>query len=204
MNQESVIIYSHDLGKQHEKEIVLERDGEILRRLFIFVDAVPAEMQYTVRLQGRGSRAEIGIAYLGKRKDTTEMDIKIFHEAAETYGRVTAKAALFDDSRFIFRGMLDIGPEAKGADSYLLAKGLMVSPRARAEIYPYLEIRTDEVKASHGSSVGRLDERQLFYLQSRGIAKAEAEKIILSSYFRDVARDMPSEYRKKFFQGGSA
>jgi len=200
----SEIICSRELGARHEREIVLGKDGEILRQLFIFVDVVPAEMRYTIRLKGRASRAEIGIAYVGRQQDVTEMDVKILHEAPDTYARVTAKAALFDDARLVFRGMLDIAPSAKGADSYLLAKGLMVSPRARAEIYPYLEIRTDEVKASHGSSVGRLDERQLFYLQSRGIAKAEAEKIILSSYFRDVARDMPSEYRKKFFQGGSA
>jgi len=196
----SEIIYSRNLGERHEQEIVLEKDDELLRQLFVFIDAVPAEMRYTVRLAGRASRAEIGIAYLGREQDTTEMNVTILHEANETYARVTAKAALFDDSRFIFRGMLDIGPEAKGADSYLLAKGLMVSPRARAEIYPYLEIQTDEVKASHGSSVGRIDERALFYLQSRGIAKADAEKIILSAYFRDVARDMPVEYREKFFQ----
>ncbi len=194
------IIYSCDLGEGREKEIVLEKEGEVLRRLFIFADAVPAEMRYTVRLRGRRSRAEILIAYLGRNKDDTNMDITIVHEAPDTYGRVIAKAALFDDARFVFRGMLEIASSAKGADSHLLAKGLMVSPRARAEIYPYLEIKTDEVKASHGSSVGRLDERQLFYLQSRGIAKAEAEAIILSSYFRDVTQYMPQAYRQKFFQ----
>jgi len=48
--------------------------------------------------------------------------------------------------------------------------------------------------------MGRIDERQLFYLQSRGIAKAEAEAIILSAYFRDIAQGMPIEYRNKFFQ----
>ncbi len=198
------IIYSRELGERHDEEIVLEKDGETLRQLFIFADVVPREVRYTVRLRGRGSRAEILIAYIGKNKDDTSMDITIVHEAPETYGRVIAKAALFDDARFVFRGMLDIGRDAKGADSYLLAKGLMVSPRSRAEIYPYLEIKTDEVKASHGSSVGRLDERQLFYLQSRGIAKAEAEAIILSSYFREVAQDMPIEYQKRFFQQVSA
>ena len=198
------IIYSRDLGERYEKEVVLEKDGEALRQLFIFADAVPAEVRYTVRLVGRGSRAEIAVAYLGRGQGATQMDITIRHEAPETYGRVRAKAALFDDARFVFRGMLDIAPTAKGADSYLLAKGLMVSPRARAEIYPYLEIQTDEVKASHGSSVGRLDERQLFYLQSRGIAKTEAEAIILSAYFRDVAQEMPIEYQKKFFQQVSA
>ena len=198
----SVIIYSRELGERHEKEIVLEKEGEILRQLFVFADTVPREMKFRVRLAGRGSRAEIAIAYVGRQQDATSMDVTIFHEAPDTYGRVTAKAALFDEARLVFRGMLDIGPHAKGADSYLTAKGLMVSPLARAEIYPYLEIQTDEVKASHGSSVGRIDERQLFYLRSRGIAKAEAEKIILSAYFRDIAQGMPAAYQKKFFQSG--
>lgn len=197
---EGVIIYSRELGERHEREIVLEEDGQTLRQLFIFADAVPAAVRHTVRLRGRGSRAEIAIAYMGRQKDGTNMEVAVLHEAPETYARVTAKAALFDDARFVFRGMLDIAPAARGADTFLLAKGLMVSPRARAEIYPYLEIRTNEVKASHGSSVGRLDARQLFYLQSRGIAKPDAEAIMLSAYFRDVAQDMPIPYRKKFFQ----
>ena len=114
------------------------------------------------------------------------MDITLVHDAPDTYGRIIVKSALFDRSKFVFRGMLEITERGKGSDSYLLAKALMISPQARAEVYPYLEIKTDEVRASHGSSVGRIDPSQLFYLQSRGLKKQKAEQIILSGYFGEL------------------
>lgn len=183
-----------------QDEIVIKKDGEVSKKLLIFVDEVPNMVNLRIRLAARGSRAEIMVAYLGHQNDETVINITIVHDAPETYGRVTAKAALFDQSRFMLNGMLEITPNGKGTDTYLLAKGLMVSPQARAEIYPHLEIKTDDVKASHGSSVGRLDPRQLFYLQSRGIGQPAAEQILLSGFFRDVAAEMPPEYAAKFFQ----
>lgn len=166
----------------------------------IFAEAMPRSVDLKVRLTGERSRAEIVVAYLGKGVHESEMNITLVHDAPETYGRVTAKAALFDQSRLVFRGMLEVTPKGKSSDTYLLARGLIVSPEARAEVYPYLEIRTDEIRASHGSSVGHLDRSQLFYLQSRGVSRSEAEEIILAGFFRDMAREMPQEYAEKFFQ----
>ena len=69
-----------------------------------------------------------------------------------------------------------------------------------AEVHPYLEIETDEVRASHGSSVGMIDKKILFYLESRGVERARAEHMALSGFFRNSTNALPEEYRKKFFQ----
>lgn len=183
-----------------EKEIVISEECGEFVKTFLFVDDIPETVDLNIRLAGRGSRAEITMLYIGRNKDETEMDINIAHEAPDTYGRVIIKAALFDESRLVVKGMLKIAQEARSADSYLLAKALLVSPKARAEIRPELEILTDEVKASHGTSIGRIDERQLFYLQSRGIEKSEGEKLLLAEFFRDVARGLSWGDRNKFFQ----
>ena len=194
-----MITYSHALPRDWQEEIVVSGDKK-LKWLLVFADQMPKVADLRIRLAGRGSRAELVIVHLGRGDENAEMNITLIHEAPETYGRITVKSALFDQSRFVFRGMLDVRPEAKGADTYLLAKGLVISPEARAEMYPYLEIATDEVRASHGSTVGHLDKNQLFYLQSRSVSRKEAERIILAGFFRDVAREMPIEYAKKFFQ----
>lgn len=183
-----------------KKEIIVSGEKEAFVETFLFIDEQPKTVDLKIRLAARGSRAEIKMLYIGRNKDETDMNITLMHEAPETYGRVIIKAALFDESRLVVKGMLEIKEEAKGADSYLLAKALLVSPKARAEIRPELEILTDEVKASHGTSIGRIDERQLFYLQSRGIEKAEAEKLLLAEFFRDVTSGLPAEDRGKFFQ----
>ncbi len=195
-----MITYSHNLPEVWREEITLADDGEQKSFMLLFADKMPKFSDLRIKLSGRGSRAELVIAHLGQGDENTEMNVTLIHEAPETYGRITVKSALFDKSRFVFRGMLDVRPEAKGSDTYLLARGLMVSPLARAEIYPYLEIATDEVRASHGSTVGHLDRNQLFYLQSRGLSREEAERIILAGFFRDVAKEMSQEYAERFFQ----
>lgn len=195
-----MLVYSPKLGDEWKEEFVVSGEGEIRKWLLVFVDQMPRVVDVKIHLRGRQSRAELMMAYVGRGEDETSASITLLHEAPETFGRVTVKSALFDRSRFVFRGMLAITPEGKGSDSYLLAKGLMVSPHTRAEIYPYLEIKTDEVRASHGSSVGRLNEEELFYLSSRGVSRLDAERIILSGYFQDVASHFPPEYAEKFFQ----
>ncbi|MBI4120593.1 MAG: SufD family Fe-S cluster assembly protein [Parcubacteria group bacterium] len=194
-----MITYSHNLPRNWQEEMAVPEDKE-LKWLLIFCDQMPENVDLRIRLAAPKSRAEVSVIYLGCNGEGTAMNIRLVHEAPETYSRVTAKAALFDQSRFEFRGMLKVEREAKGSDTYLLAKGLMVSPEARAEIYPYLEIATNEIRASHGSTVGYLDKNQLFYLQSRGLSRGEAERIILAGFFRDVAKEMPAEYAAKFFQ----
>jgi len=194
------IIYSKDVREMAEKEIVVSKECEVLIETLLLVDQLPKTVSLKIRLAGRGSRVEIVILYFGRNKDEIDMTITLIHEAPETYGRVILKAALFDQSRLTFRGMLDIKEHAKGADSYLLAKALVLSPSAKAEIYPYLEIKTDEVKASHGSSIGAIDERALFYLMSRDITKERAQNILLAEFFRDVAGELPKQYQKQLFQ----
>lgn len=183
-----------------KKEIIVSGEKEAFVEAFLFMGETPKTVDLNIRLAARGSRAEVTVLYIGRNKDETNMSITLVHEAPETYGRVIIKAALFDESRLIVHGMLEIQEGAKGADSYLLAKALLVSPKARAEIRPELEILTDEVKASHGTSIGRIDERQLFYLQSRGIAEEEAKRLLLAEFFRDVTSGLSAEDRRKFFQ----
>ena len=204
------ITYSKNLGDAAQKEIAVSGEREALAETFLFVvdparsggslGGMPKKVDLKIYLAGRGSRAEVIFLYVGRGKDETEMNITLAHEAPNTYGRVMIKAALFDESRLTVRGMLDIRHEAAGSDSYLLAKALLVSPKARAEVCPYLEIATDEVKASHGTSIGRIDERQLFYLASRGIGDEDGKRLLLAEFFRDAVKELSEEDQKKFFQ----
>lgn len=194
------IIYSSKLGIGWDREIRVGRENKTPRLVLVFADAMPQEARLKVRLCDLRTRVEIVAVYLGRGNSTTAMDIVVRHEAPETYSRVTMKAALFEKAHLKFNGRIEIAPEAKGSDSYLLARSFLVSPNARAEIQPHLEIGTNEVNASHGSSIGRLDEKALFYLQSRGIPRLCAAPLILSDFFRDVAKDLPPSYQEKFFQ----
>lgn len=193
-------IFSKDLPPVWEENIILSKKGESIHWNIVFAEKVPERVYLKIHLAAPKSRAVISLATIGKGKMNTEVNIAFLHDAGETYGRVIAKAALFDESRFVLKGMLHVTEQGKGADTYFLGKALLLSNAARGEIYPHLEIETNEVKASHGSSVGKLDERSMFYLGTRGIDPAKAEAILLGSFFRELGRFLPDEAGATYFQ----
>ncbi len=196
-----MVLYSENFPEGWREEIVVTDE---LKLLVVFADAMPARGHLAVRLVAPRARAEVTALCLGRNADAASFEVELIHAAPETYGRVAARAALFDESRFSLRGVIKVLPEARGSDSYLSSRALLVSDRARAEFHPHLEIRNHEVRASHGSSVGRLDEEALFYLRSRGIPRLCAEPVLLAGFFRDGAARLPGAYREKFFQTPSA
>lgn len=200
MELQEKTIFSKDLPPVWEENIILSKRGESIHWNIIFTDKIPERVYLKIHLVAPKSRAVISLATIGRKTMNTEVNIAFLHDAGETYGRVNAKAALFDESRFVLNGMLHVTEQGKGADTYFLGKVLLLSEAARGEIYPYLEIETNEVKASHGSSVGRLDERGVFYLGTRGIDPVKAEAILLGSFFRELGRFLSDEERSIYFQ----
>jgi len=193
-------IFSKDLPPVWKEDITLRENGENIRWNIVFVGKIPERVDLKIHLDAPKSRAAVSLVCIGRETINTEVNIAFLHDAPDTYGRVIAKAALFDESRFVLKGMLHVTERGVRADTYFLGKALLLSEAARGEIYPYLEIETNEVKASHGSSVGKLDERDMFYLCTRGIDHAGAQAILLNSFFRELGRFLPDEERSIYFQ----
>ncbi len=197
---ETRIIDSRMLGTEWSEDIILENPGEARKIFVIFNERVPEKTRIRAYLRGRGARLEILFGIIGKKDNRANIEVACFHEGKDTFARVTARAALFDESRLMVRGVLDVSQTARGSDTYFLGNAYMLSGSAHAEFFPHLEIKTSDVKASHGSSVGRVNERDLFYLESRGIDRTAALHILLGAFFRDIAQKIPETYHPIFFQ----
>jgi len=116
------------------------------------------------------------------------------HIGRDTTGNLLSKAALLDATRSYMKGLIIIEPTAVGTDSFLGEFGMNLSKQARAVAIPSLEIdQPDCRRAAHSSSVGPIDETQLFYLESRGIAPAEARKMIVLGFLEPVVARVPLE-----------
>jgi Fe-S cluster assembly protein SufD len=115
------------------------------------------------------------------------------HAAEDTFGDILFKGALRDTSRLGFEGIIKVDHGAQRTDSYLTMNTLFLSEGARANSIPGLEILADDVKCSHGATVGTVQEEQVFYLMSRGIDRIEAEKLIVGGFFEPVIVEMPLE-----------
>jgi Fe-S cluster assembly protein SufD len=94
-------------------------------------------------------------------------------------------------SRAAFRGVIRVHPGAQGTDAYQTNRNLLLSDEARADSLPNLEIEADDVKCSHGATVGQLDSETLFYLLSRGLSRQQAERLVVLGFLGDVLARLP-------------
>ncbi|NTV36173.1 MAG: SufD family Fe-S cluster assembly protein, partial [Anaerolineaceae bacterium] len=122
------------------------------------------------------------------------------HLAANTTSDLLFKGALVDSSRSVWQGMIYVAPNAPKSDGYQANRNLVLSKNARADSIPGLEILTDDVRCTHGATVGQIDQDQVFYLLSRGIPKREAERLIVEGFFDPIMQRIPFEGVRNRFQ----
>jgi Fe-S cluster assembly protein SufD len=108
------------------------------------------------------------------------------HEQGNTTGDTVWKGALTGESRASYEGLIHIVKDAQDTDTYLQTHSMLLSPRAKGDAIPSLIVETDNVKASHGGTVGEIDEDQVFYMMSRGISRPDAVRILVEGYFEEV------------------
>lgn len=134
----------------------------------------------------RGSDMRHTGLYLTERDEHLDLFTTDRHEQGDTTGDTVWKGALTGESRASYEGLIEIIEDAQNTDTYLQTHSMLLSPRAKGDSIPSLIVKTDNVKASHGGTVGEIDEAQVFYMQSRGIARADAVRILVEGYFEEV------------------
>ncbi len=139
-----------------------------------------------VELQERGGQAEMLGLLLGRRRQHLDYETFQDHQAPDTTSDLLYKGTLSGRARSVWRGMIRVAPGANGTDAYQINNNLMLDRRARADSIPGLEIEANEVRCTHGATAGQLDAEQLFYLQSRGIPPALAQRLIVEGFFEPV------------------
>jgi Fe-S cluster assembly protein SufD len=108
------------------------------------------------------------------------------HEASDCTSDFLYKGALQDNSRTVWRGMIKVDIDAQQTDGYQRNDNLLLSSKARADSIPGLEIEADDVRCTHGSTSGRVDEELIFYAQCRGFTRKEAIRAIVTGFFQQV------------------
>jgi Fe-S cluster assembly protein SufD len=158
----------------------------VLRTTHVLLGGRLQRLDMQVRLAGERARLESrGVfALRGRAHADTQLDVR--HVARDTACDVVWRGVADQRARAVFRGAITVAAGADGSDAKLSNKNLLLSPHAEIDTQPVLEIHADEVKAAHGATVGRIDERALFYLRSRGIPLAEARRVMVAAFCREV------------------
>lgn len=151
-------------------------------------------------LVGRGAVGKMSGFYFTNGTQHLDHDTQQNHFAPHTTSDLLFKGALLDESRSVWQGMIYVAPGAQKADGYQSNRNLVLNRNAHADSIPGLEILTDDVRCTHGATVGKIDENEVFYLVSRGIPEKEAKRLIVEGFFDPIMQRIPFEGVRNRFQ----
>ena len=131
--------------------------------------------------------------YFTEREEHLDLFTRDRHEQGHTTGDTVWKGALTGRSRASYEGLIEIIPGAQETHTYLQTHQMLLSEKAKGDAIPSLIVQTDNVSASHGGTVGELDEEQIFYMNTRGLPRSEAVRILVEGYLEEVVQRLRDE-----------
>ena len=137
-------------------------------------------------LAGPGATSRVTGAYFADAKQHLDFDTFQEHIAPNTTSDFAFKGALRDEATAVWRGMIRVEEGAQKTNAYQENRNLLLSKTAHADSIPGLEIMANDVRCTHGATLGQVDREQLFYLMARGLSRQEAERLIVRGFFQDV------------------
>ena len=137
-------------------------------------------------LAGQGATSRVTGAYFADGEQHLDYDTFQEHIAPSTESDFAFKGALRENASAVWRGMIRVEPDAQKTNAYQENRNLLLSDKAHADSIPGLEIMANDVRCTHGATLGRVNREELFYLMTRGLSRAEAERLIVRGFFQDV------------------
>lgn len=175
------------IGEQHSRG---HRDSDTLLAT-VALGGDYARVSTSARLLGPGGNTRQVALYFAGGTQMHDFRTLQDHEAPRTTSDLLFKGAVQDTAKSVYTGLIKIGKDAKGSVAYQTNRNLTLSHGAWAESVPNLDIETNDVKCSHASTVGPIDEEQLFYLESRGVRPEVAQRLVVLGFFDEVLGQLP-------------
>ena len=149
-------------------------------------------------LVGKGARSEnLGVVIAGEGQ-VQDTGAKAIHLAPDTFSSIRSKSIAKQGGRAVYRGLIKVSPRGKGAVSSLVCDTLLLDDASSSNTYPTVENATKDVVISHEARIGKIGEKEIFYLQSRGLSEAEAVRVLVGGFFAPVMKELPLEYALEF------
>jgi Fe-S cluster assembly protein SufD len=153
-----------------------------------------------IALNGAGAHAHLNAAQLLRGTQHGDITTVVHHTAPNCASRQTVKSVLNDAAHGVFQGRIEVDRIAQKTDGYQMNQALLLSDDAEMDIKPELQIFADDVKCSHGATIGALDPEQLFYLRSRGIPEAPARAMLIRAFLAEALEPVEHEAARAMFE----
>lgn len=169
-----------DINKHTQKKYVIDQATTYILFLCNYSGSLEIE------IIAQHAQVYIFGLFIGKNKDDFQLKTIQHHRVGENFSNLLIKGVFFDQSRFIYEGLIRIDKNAQKTHAYQKNQNLIMSKNCFVDSRPFLEILANDVFCTHGSTTGQLNKEQLYYLQTRGLAIQQTEKILISGFIQDL------------------
>jgi Fe-S cluster assembly protein SufD len=198
VGEDAKLVYGHlqDWGRNvfhySNQRARVERGGE-LQWIQTFLGGRVTKTNSHFSLEGPGARAYVHGFMFGDQRQHFDLHTLQRHLAEQTTSDLHIRSVLKDRARSVYQGMIQVSPGAQRTDAYQANRNLLLSPTARADSIPGLEILANDVRCTHGATVGTMDAEQMYYLMTRGLARPDAQRLVVEGFFAPVLDRIPLE-----------
>ena len=172
------------------QHIVVERDA-CIDMVLLVMPGVSCDVKLDVRLAGEGAEANIYGAYVCGSQERVKISVDMHHDLPHCNSRQLFKGIAGGTSRVDFYGKIIVAQDAQRTEAYQENHNILLTDGAKVDTKPQLEIYADDVKCSHGATIGRLNEEEQFYMRSRGISLEDAKVLQMISFIALVLENIP-------------
>lgn len=188
-------------------EVIIISDGQFVRNIevqsgqktdlvLLVLPGISCDMRLDVTLAGEGAEANIYGAYVCGGKEKVSIALDMHHDFPHCNSRQMFKGIAGGSSRVDFYGKIIVAKDAQRTEAYQENHNILLSDDAKVDTKPQLEIYADDVKCSHGATIGRLNEEEQFYMRSRGISLKDAKVLQMISFIAPVLENIPETDRE--------
>ncbi len=181
-----LVTFKH-IKEGSEKHIVFEKPGKYM----VFFHNLSGELVFDI--QEKGVDLDIYGLYTGHKKDSFKVKTIQYHRVPSSQSNLLIKGVFDDESVFLYEGMIRIDKLAQGTHAYQKNQNLLLSPSVFVSSKPDLEILANDVYCTHGSTTGKLNKQELFYIQSRGVDKKKSEHIMISGFIENMFQHLSGD-----------
>ena len=188
-------------------EVIVVSDGQLIRNLevqygqktdmvLLVMPGVSCDVKLDVKLAGEGAEANIYGAYVCGGDERVKISVDMHHDLPHCNSRQLFKGIAGGSSRVDFYGKIIVAQDAQRTEAYQENHNILLTDGAKVDTKPQLEIYADDVKCSHGATIGRLNEEEQFYMRSRGISLEDAKVLQMISFIAPVIEQVPESDRE--------
>ena len=188
-------------------EVIFVKEGQLVRSIevpggqradmvFLIMPGVSCDVKLDIRLAGEGAEANIYGAYVCGGAEKVKIAVDMHHDLPHCNSRQLFKGIAGGSSRVDFYGKIIVAQDAQKPEAYQENHNILLTDGAKVDTKPQLEIYADDVKCSHGATIGRLSEEEQFYMRSRGITLEDAKVLQMISFIAPVLENIPETDRE--------